>query len=54
MQLYIVVDSANRWLYYGRGTLEQVTARAKNSTDYDPNNRLYIYAVSSETVIEPE
>ena len=53
-QLWIVVDDANNWLWYGRGTQADAVEGAKEATHYKPEAALYLYAVSAEIVIEPE
>jgi len=52
--LWIVVDSNNQWLYYGRGSCDEAIEAAQNATKYDPDAMLYAFTINTEVVIEPE
>uniref|UniRef100_A0A6M3LSD9 Uncharacterized protein n=1 Tax=viral metagenome TaxID=1070528 RepID=A0A6M3LSD9_9ZZZZ len=52
--LWIIVDSNNYWLYYGRSSFEEALEEAKLATEYDPEATLYVFSVDSEIVIAPD
>jgi len=52
---FVVVDSNNRWLWYGVAkSRDEAVKDAKLSSHYDQNATLYVYEVINEYIVKPQ
>jgi hypothetical protein len=50
---FVVVDSNNRWLWYGIAkSRDEAVKEAKQSSFYDENATLYVYEVINEYIVK--